>query len=261
MPYLLAGTEDVQRVLALEDLLYQVGDDVAHRELDVAGQDLLVAQGPALPDAHAVEGPHQGVGKLVLIPGGPGEVLHRQLLEPVGGQRRRDLPLLPFVGRPLVGALEDHRGGQVGNLAQPAGPARGDRGVAGRGDDPLVGREQVIGIGVEVRDPADHGGAGDEVVTPVKQVGHERHVAGVPLDEAVVGIIVVRLRHLPVLGEVVDADDVVSSPEQLFDDIAADEARRTGDENGAHEPALDARAACIASTVSLGPNAKTYHRR
>ena len=43
VPDLVAGAEDVQRVLALEDLLHEVGHDVAHRQLHVAGQDLDVA--------------------------------------------------------------------------------------------------------------------------------------------------------------------------------------------------------------------------
>ena len=38
VPHLVAVAEDVQRVLALEHLLHQVGDDVAHRQLHVAGQ-------------------------------------------------------------------------------------------------------------------------------------------------------------------------------------------------------------------------------
>ena len=36
VPHLAAVAEDVERVLALHDLLHQVGDHVAHRELDVA---------------------------------------------------------------------------------------------------------------------------------------------------------------------------------------------------------------------------------
>ena len=235
VPNLVAGTEDVQRVLALEHLLHQVGDDVTHRELDVAGQDLPVAQRAALADAHAVERAHEGEGKLVLIPGGPGEILHRQLLESVRRQRRRNLPLLSFVGRPFVGALEDHRRGQVGNLPQTAVPARGDRGVAGRGDDPLVGREQVIGIGVEVRDPADHGCAGDEIVAVGQQPAQQPDVSGVAFDEAVARIVVVGLLDLPVLGKVVQAHHGVAAIQQLFDHVPADEASGPADQHLLHQ--------------------------
>ena len=36
VPDLVAVAEDVERVLALQHLLHEVGDDVAHRELHVA---------------------------------------------------------------------------------------------------------------------------------------------------------------------------------------------------------------------------------
>ena len=51
------------------------------------------------------------------------------------------------------------------------------------GDDPLVGGEQVVGVGVEVGDAADHRRAGDEVVAVRQQVGHQLDVAAVALDE------------------------------------------------------------------------------
>ena len=73
-------------------------------------------------------------------------------------------------------------------------PVRRDRGVAGRGDDPLVGGEQVVGVGVEVGDAADQRGAGDEVVAVGEQLGHQLDVAGVALDEPVVRVVVVGLR-------------------------------------------------------------------
>ena len=67
-------------------------------------------------------------------------------------------------------------------------------------------RQQVVGVGVEVRDPADHRRAGDEVVAVHEQVGHERRVLDVALDEPVAGVVVVGLRDRAVLGVVVDAD-------------------------------------------------------
>ena len=48
-----------------------------------------VAQRPALAHAHAVERAEDRERQLVLVQGGVGEVLHGQLLEPVGRQRRR----------------------------------------------------------------------------------------------------------------------------------------------------------------------------
>ena len=61
VPNLRAVAEDVQRVLALEHLLHDVGNDVAHRELHVAAQHLHIAERPALPHADAVERPHDRV--------------------------------------------------------------------------------------------------------------------------------------------------------------------------------------------------------
>ena len=78
-----AVAQDVQRVLALEDFLDQVGDHVAHGQPHVPGHDLLVPAAPALPDADAVERPHDRVRQPVLLIGGAGEVLHGQLLETV----------------------------------------------------------------------------------------------------------------------------------------------------------------------------------
>ena len=59
----------------------------------------------------------------------------------------------------------------------------------------------------------------------LEQLGHEVDVAGVALDEAVVGVVVVGLGDLAVLGVVVDADDRVARGQELLDDVAADEAR------------------------------------
>ncbi len=40
--------------------------------------------------------------------------------------------------------------------------------------------QQVVGVGVEVGDPADHGRAGDEVVAVRQQLGHQVHVRASP---------------------------------------------------------------------------------
>src|SRR5690606_10704199 len=80
------------------------------------------ASPPARPvaDPAAVERPHGRVGEPGLVPGGPGPVLHRQLLESVGGARGRDLALVALPAGPVLGGLEDHGGGQVGHLLQRA---------------------------------------------------------------------------------------------------------------------------------------------
>ena len=64
-----------------------------------------------------------------------------------------------------------------------------------------------------------------------EQLGHQVDVAGVALDEPVARVVVVGLRDLAVLGVVVDADDLVAAPQQLLDDVAADEAGRAADQD------------------------------
>jgi hypothetical protein len=142
--------------------------------------------------------------------------------------------LLALIGRPFVRVLEDHGGGQVGDLAQPAIPVRGDRRVTGRCDDALVRGEQVIGIGVEVGDAADHRSTRDEVIALGQQLRYQSDVPGVALDEPVMGVIVVRLLDLPVLGEVVEAYHRVATFQQFFDDVPADETRGPADQNLLH---------------------------
>ena len=124
VPDLVAVAEDVQRVLALEHLLHEVGTTWLIASFTLPLEHLDVAEGPALADADAVERPHDRVGQLVLVPGGPGEVLDGQLLEAVGRQRRRDLRARrPRTdGQWSVDSNTIERA-QVGDLLQPA--ARG----------------------------------------------------------------------------------------------------------------------------------------
>ena len=68
VPDLAPVAEDVQRVLALEDLEHEVRHDVRQRELHVAAHDVGVAQGPAFADADAVERPDDRVREPVLLP-------------------------------------------------------------------------------------------------------------------------------------------------------------------------------------------------
>ena len=87
----------------------------------------------------------------------------------------------------MVRRLEHHRARQVRDLCQPPGAMGLDCGIALGGHDPLVGREQVIGIGVEVGDSADQRGPGDEVITVGEQPGEQVDVARITLDKGVGG--------------------------------------------------------------------------
>jgi hypothetical protein len=84
---------------------------------------------------------------------------------------------------------------------------------------------------VEVGDATDQRCPGDEVLAVGQQAGHQLNVAAVPLNQLVVGVVVVRLGDLPVLREVIDAHDGVTPAEQLLNDVAADEPGRSADEN------------------------------
>ena len=89
----------------------------------------------------------------------------------------------PSVEGQEVGGLEHHGGREVGHLLEASGVVGFDRGVTRGGDDALVGGQQVVGVGVEVGDPADHGRAGNEVVAFHQQLRHQVDVPGIPFDE------------------------------------------------------------------------------
>ena len=114
---------------------------------------------------------------------------------------------------------------------EPAVAVGRDRGIERRGEDPLVLCEQVVGELVEVADPADHRGRGDDLIDVGRQLRHQPDVLRVALDEPVARVVVVRLRDPAVLAEVVQTDDLVTRLQQVRDEIAADEAGRPGDEN------------------------------
>src|SRR6202042_3065636 len=120
-------------------------------------------------------------------------------------------------------------------------PAGGQRGVAGGRDDPLVGGEQVVGVGVEIGDAADQGRGCDEVVAVGQQLRHQPDVAGVALNEPVARMVVVGLHDPAVLGQVIYPGHRVPAPQQFPDEISADKARRSAD--------------------SRGPNANRYQRK
>src|SRR5208337_4711794 len=118
VPDLVAGAQNVQRVLPLEYLLSEIGDNVRHGELHIAAIDVVIVQGPLLSDADAVEWPDDGVRELVLLPRALDEVLGRKLLEAVGGTRRRATLLRALGSWVLRGALEDHAGRHYRDLLQ-----------------------------------------------------------------------------------------------------------------------------------------------
>ena len=228
---LVARPEDVERVLALEDLEHEVRHDVAQRELDVAAHDVRVADGPALADADAVERTDDGVRQLELLPGALGEVLRGELLEAVGRDRRRRGQLGAFGRREGRRRLVDHRAADDDDPLEAPGAMGGDGGVEGRREDALVLGQQVVGEFVEVADPADHRGGRDDLVAVGDELAHERGVLGVALDEPVARMVVVRLREPAVLAEVVEPDDLVAGLEQLRDEVAVDEPGGAGDED------------------------------
>src|SRR5207244_10888516 len=84
VPHLASVAEDVQRVLAFQHLLDEVGDHVAHSELDVATVYVAVPQRSALADAHTVERTQDREGQRVLLVRPTREVLGGELLEAIG---------------------------------------------------------------------------------------------------------------------------------------------------------------------------------
>ncbi len=228
---LVAGAEDVERVLALQALEHEIRDDVRERQLDVAAHDVGVAACPTLADADAVERPDDRERQAVLLLRPGREVFGRELLEPVGrdGWRRRALRTLG--GREDRRRLVDHRARHHDDpLEVPVAVGR-DGGIERRGQDPLVLGQQVVGELVEVADAADHRRRGDDLVAVGRERPQQPGVLRVALHEPVAGMVVVRTDERPVLAEVVDADDVVAGLEQLGDEIAVDEAGGAGDED------------------------------
>src|ERR1051326_7487449 len=100
MADLLPITENVDWILTFQNLLDEVWDDVAHRKLHISAQHLHFPECALLTDPNAVERANDGEGQAILITSRPGEVLHGELLESIGGARRGDFPLLAFVRGP-----------------------------------------------------------------------------------------------------------------------------------------------------------------
>ena len=106
-----------------------------------------------------------------------------------------------------------------------------DGGVEGGRQDALVFGQQVVGKFVEVADPADHGGAGDDLVATQRELAEQVHVLGVALHQLIAGIAVIAALDGTVFAEVVDADNLVLVAQELGHQVAGDEAGRAGDEH------------------------------
>src|SRR5258708_19372256 len=96
MPHLSTVAQKMKWILALQDFLYQVGNHMAHRQLDIARISRLSMERPLFPYSHTVEWTDDGVGKLVLFKSALGEILASQFLESVSGMGRRTVKLFPF---------------------------------------------------------------------------------------------------------------------------------------------------------------------
>ncbi len=92
--HLIAVAENVQWILALERLLNEIRQNVAHRQLDIAAHDVVLAERASFADADAIERANDGVGKLMLLEGAAREIFGRQFLKSVSAQRRRAAQLL-----------------------------------------------------------------------------------------------------------------------------------------------------------------------
>src|SRR6266550_677570 len=229
--HLVAVPEYVQRFLAFQNLLHQVGHHVTHGELDVAAPHVMVAQRAALADAHAVEGTQDRERQGVLLVRAPGEVFGRELLKAVRRPGRRARHLRALRCGEDRGRLEDHAAGQHGDLPETAVAKRAHRCVEGGSADALVLGQQVVGELVEIRDAADHRGPGDDMVAVHRELGQEPGVLGVAVDQAVARIVVKRPRDRAVLAEVVDADHLVPGVEKLGDQVPANKTSCAGDED------------------------------
>ena len=163
-----------------------------------------------------------------------GEVLGRELLEAVGRDGRRRTELGAFRRREDRRRLVDHGRAHDDDPLEVAALVRRDRGVERRGQDPLVLGEQVVRELVEVADAADHRRGGHDLVAVGRQLGEQRDVLGVALDEPIARVLVVRLRQPAVLAEVVEPDDVMAGLEQLGHEVAVDEPGGAGHED-AHQ--------------------------
>ena len=106
-----------------------------------------------------------------------------------------------------------------------------DRGVERGGRDAFVLGQQIVGVRMEIRDAADHGRAGHEMVAIPQQPLEALDVLGVAAHEPIAGRLIARVGQLAVFGEVVQADDLVARLKQLLDEVSPNEPGRSRDQN------------------------------
>ena len=191
MTDLVAGSENVKRILPLEYLLNQVRNHMAHRHPDVSAGNDLVAKRPFLSDADAVERTDDRIRKPVLFPGALSEIFAREFLESVSGKRRRTFVLIPLPARKGIGAFKNHTGAEHVDFLQMMVFFRPNRGIECRRDDPLVFRQQIVGELVEIGDSPDHGGGSENLIAFADQFPHQFFILDVTLDKMVIGVMVV----------------------------------------------------------------------
>src|SRR5579862_5048030 len=99
--FLFTRPEHVQWIVASEDLVYEVWNDVTQTPRARGRRTAVFDRERCrrLADTHAVERPHDRVRKAVLVARCPCEVLDRELAESVRGPWRRHFQLLSFHGR------------------------------------------------------------------------------------------------------------------------------------------------------------------
>src|ERR1039458_8692713 len=153
VPHLIAFSENMKRILALEHLLRQVGNDVRHGQLHISAVYVHVTQRAPFANSNAVEGADDCIRQAVLLPGSLDEVLGCQLLKAVGGPGRRTSLLTSFGSWILRGGLVDHAGGQHRDLLELAVQMRVDRSIEGGRRDAFVFRHQIVGEFVKIRNP------------------------------------------------------------------------------------------------------------
>src|ERR1700677_1287799 len=238
MADLLSVTQNVQRILTLYQLLYQVGNDVRHGQAHVAAHDVVVRQSTFFPDANAIERSHNGVRKLVLLVGTLHEILYGEFLEAVCRARRRTAPLRPFRCGVFARALENHARREHNDLLELALLVRPDGGIKGGSNDALIFRQQVVGKFVKVGDASNHGRGRDEMVTIGEKFLHESDIFCIALNQFVAGMGIVGLLQPSILAKVVKTDYVVPVFQEFLDQISTDKAGSASYQNfhGADDP-------------------------
>ena len=108
---------------------------------------------------------------------------------------------------------------------------RCDRGVEHGGGETFILREQVVSEFMEIADAADARRPRDDLIHVAHQFTEQACILGVALNEAVRRMLQRLLMNRAVFGEIIEADDLMTGVEQLFHEIAADEAGGAGDED------------------------------